>query len=210
MLEELFGNAPTSLKISYLRISVGASDLDAEVFSYNDLPAGQTDVNLQKFNLSKDTVHLIPLLKEILAIRPDLRIMGSPWSAPVWMKSNGSSVGGNLNYFNDIYLDPNPDRRTAEAVDGLITDDPQWSKLLDQPKLQDGVTLDVFATKSWMYKRKYRIGLNASVSNVLDNQDFKVGGFEQLRYDRTDVGRFPPKYSYLFGRNYFAMVTFSF
>lgn len=96
LLEELFGNAPTSLKISYLRISVGASDLDAEVFSYNDLPAGQTDVNLQKFNLSKDTVHLIPLLKEILAIRPDLRIMGSPWSAPVWMKSNGSSVGGNL------------------------------------------------------------------------------------------------------------------
>lgn len=50
-----------------------------------------------------------------------------------------------------------------------------------------------------MIQRKYRVAVNLSVSNVLDNQDFIVGGFEQPRYDRTDVGRFPPKYSYLFG-----------
>jgi len=48
------------------------------------------------------------------------------------------------------------------------------------------------------------------VSNILNNQDFKVGGFEQLRYDRTNVDKFPPKFSYLYGRNYFAMLTFSF
>jgi len=72
------------------------------------------------------------------------------------------------------------------------------------------MTVDAFAGKSWMVKRKYRIAFNLSVSNLLNNQDFKVGGFEQLRYDRMDVGRFPPKYSYLFGRNYFAMLTFSF
>ncbi len=120
------------------------------------------------------------------------------------------SVGANLNYFNDIYLDPNPDRRTAEAVDGLITDDPQWSKLLDQPKLKDGVTLDVFATKSWMYKKKYRIALNASVSNVLDNQELITGGFEQLRFDTQNPDKFPAKYGYMFGRTFFAMLTFSF
>lgn len=96
LLQELFGNDDNSVKISYLRISIGASDLDPEVFSYNDLPAGETDVNLDQFSLSRDTVHLIPVLKEILAIRPDIKIMGSPWSPPVWMKSNGSSVGGNL------------------------------------------------------------------------------------------------------------------
>jgi glucosylceramidase len=96
LLEELFGNDDNSVKISYLRISIGASDLDSEVFSYNDLPADETDINLDQFSLSRDTVHLIPVLKEILAIRPDLKIMGSPWSPPVWMKSNGSSVGGNL------------------------------------------------------------------------------------------------------------------
>jgi glucosylceramidase len=96
LLQELFGNDDNSLKISYLRVSIGASDLDPEVFSYNDLPAGQTDINLERFSLSKDTVHLIPVLKEILSIRPDLSIMGSPWSPPVWMKSNGNSAGGNL------------------------------------------------------------------------------------------------------------------
>jgi glucosylceramidase len=96
LLQELFGSSETSIGVSYLRISIGASDLNAEVFSYDDMPAGQTDVNLTNFNLSKDTVDVIPLLKEILLINPNIKIMGSPWSAPVWMKDNGSSIGGNL------------------------------------------------------------------------------------------------------------------
>ena len=96
LLQELFGSSETAIGISYLRVSIGASDLSAEVFSYNDMPAGQTDVNLTNFNLSKDTVDVIPLLKEILLINPNIRIMGSPWSAPVWMKDNGSSIGGSL------------------------------------------------------------------------------------------------------------------
>jgi len=96
LLQELFGNSVNSNAISYLRISIGASDLNAEVFSYDDMPAGQTDVNLINFNLSKDTVDVIPLLKEILLINPNIKIMGSPWSPPVWMKDNGSSIGGSL------------------------------------------------------------------------------------------------------------------
>jgi glucosylceramidase len=96
LLQELFGNGDNSIKISYLRVSIGASDLSADVFSYNDLPAGQTDVNLNQFSLSKDTVDVIPLLQQILAINPDIKIMGSPWSAPVWMKDNSSSIGGSL------------------------------------------------------------------------------------------------------------------
>lgn len=96
LLQDFFGTAGKGIGVSYLRLSIGASDLDAEVFSYNDLPAGQTDPDMQYFSLSKDTLHLIPVLKEILAINPDIRIMGSPWSPPVWMKTNGSSIGGNL------------------------------------------------------------------------------------------------------------------
>ncbi len=97
LLQELFGKSEKDLGISYLRLSMGASDLDTEVFSYNDLPAGvKTDLDLRYFNLSKDTIYLIPLLKEILAIRPELKLMASPWSPPVWMKSNGKSIGGSL------------------------------------------------------------------------------------------------------------------
>lgn len=96
LLQELFGTHENSISINYLRISIGASDLDASVFSYDDLPEGQTDVNLAQFSLAPDLVHLIPLLKEILSINPAIKIMGSPWSPPVWMKDNNSSVGGSL------------------------------------------------------------------------------------------------------------------
>lgn len=120
------------------------------------------------------------------------------------------SIGASANYFGDIYLDPNPDRRTAEALGNLVTDDPQWHELLDQTKLDDGFTVDVFFMKSWRFKNKYRLGLNLSVSNVLDNTDLVTGGYEQLRYIPTQIDKFPPKLSYMFGRTYFAMVTFSF
>jgi glucosylceramidase len=96
LLEELFGNNSTSISVSYLRISIGASDLSASVFSYDDMPAGQTDPALTNFSLSQDTVDVIPVLKQILAINPALKIMGSPWSPPVWMKDNGASKGGSL------------------------------------------------------------------------------------------------------------------
>lgn len=96
LLRELFSTDNNAIGVSYLRVSIGASDLSAEVFSYDDLPAGQTDPTLANFNLSKDTVNLIPLLKEIVAINPNIKILGSPWSPPVWMKDNTSSVGGSL------------------------------------------------------------------------------------------------------------------
>jgi glucosylceramidase len=102
LLQELFGNSSNAIGISYLRVSIGASDLSASVFSYNDIPAGQTDINLANFNLSKDTIDVIPVLKQILAINPNIKILGSPWSPPVWMKDNGNSMGGSLlpQYYN--------------------------------------------------------------------------------------------------------------
>lgn len=142
------------------------------------------------------------------------RIGGMPQkAASLGLKYNSPKfwfAGFNANWFGDIYLDPNPDRRTSQAVDNLVTSDPQWDGLLDQTKLDDNTSMDVFAGKSWMVNRRYRIALNLTVSNIFDNQEFRVGGFEQLRYDTRQVNKFPPKYSYLFGRNYFAMVTFSF
>ncbi|MCB0791654.1 MAG: TonB-dependent receptor plug domain-containing protein [Flavobacteriales bacterium] len=113
------------------------------------------------------------------------------------------------NYFGHIYLDPNPDRRSAEALDNFVVDDPQWHDLLDQTRLDDGVTLDLFGGKSWMIQRKYRLALTVSISNILDNTDLAVGGYEQLRYERTDVDKFPPKLGYLYGRTYFIMLGLS-
>ena len=96
LLQELFGNSPNSIAINYLRISIGASDLNATPFTYNDLASGQIDPNLTQFSLKPDQSDLIPLLKEILVINPNLKIMATPWSPPVWMKDNGKFVGGSL------------------------------------------------------------------------------------------------------------------
>ena len=62
LLQEIYGTGPNGLGTSYIRISVGASDLDEKLFSYNDLPAGQTDVNTEKFDLGYDKLYLIPVL----------------------------------------------------------------------------------------------------------------------------------------------------
>jgi len=104
LLKELFGSDSNSIGISYIRISIGASDLSSSVFSYDDIPAGQTDLNLDHFTLEPEKADLIPVLKSILQINPSIKILGSPWSAPVWMKSNKNSVGGSLlpEYY-DVY-----------------------------------------------------------------------------------------------------------
>lgn len=104
LLQELFSTNGNSIGISYIRISIGASDLSQRVYSYDDLPDGQTDISLSKFSLGADTTDLIPILKSILQINPGIKILGSPWSAPTWMKDNNSSKGGSLQkqYF-DVY-----------------------------------------------------------------------------------------------------------
>ncbi len=96
LLRELFAYNDNNIGISYLRLSIGASDLNEFVFSYNDLPEGETDPDMEKFDLGPDRDDVIPILKEILAINPDIQIMGSPWSPPTWMKTNNDTRGGSL------------------------------------------------------------------------------------------------------------------
>lgn len=96
LLQELFGTEGSNIGISYLRISIGASDLSNRVFSYSDLLEGETDPEMRRFSLDAERKDLIPILKEILGINPDIKIMGSPWSPPTWMKSNQHSRGGSL------------------------------------------------------------------------------------------------------------------
>lgn len=96
LLQELFGKNDNSISISYLRISIGASDLNSIPFTYDDLPLGQTDVTLSQFSLYPDAKDVVPMLKEIVAINPHIKIIATPWSPPTWMKDNNSFIGGSL------------------------------------------------------------------------------------------------------------------
>lgn len=104
LLQELFGTSETSISISYLRISIGASDLNASPFTYDDIPYSDTDLDLSKFTLEADKTSVIALLKEILAINPKIKILATPWTAPLWMKDKNSFVGGRLKTeYYDVY-----------------------------------------------------------------------------------------------------------
>ncbi|MGB3466404.1 MAG: RICIN domain-containing protein [Cyclobacteriaceae bacterium] len=93
LLNDLF-DPVTGNAISMIRISIGASDLSNSVYTYNEV-AG--DVHMINCSLAgPDQTFLIPVIKEILAINPTIKIIATPWTAPTWMKTNNSWIGGSL------------------------------------------------------------------------------------------------------------------
>jgi glucosylceramidase len=96
LLRELFGPTEQSIGVSCLRLTIGASDLGRKDFSYWGLRRGAKHPDLGRFNLSAGDREVVPVLQEILRINPAIKFIASPWSAPPWMKSNGSYVAGRL------------------------------------------------------------------------------------------------------------------
>ncbi|TFF34049.1 glycoside hydrolase family 30 beta sandwich domain-containing protein [Mucilaginibacter psychrotolerans] len=98
VLNELFGTGAGQIGVSYLRISIGASDLSSSDFTYNQT-AG--DVNMNNFSLAQENTDFLPILKKIIAINPSIKIIATPWTAPTWMKvnttGNNGYTGGGLN-----------------------------------------------------------------------------------------------------------------
>ncbi|MBB4804480.1 O-glycosyl hydrolase [Flavobacterium nitrogenifigens] len=93
LLNDLY-NPTTGLNASVVRISIGASDLSSSSYSYNETSG---DTNMNNFSLNgPDLTYLIPIIKKIQLINPNIKILATPWSAPRWMKTNGSWVGGSL------------------------------------------------------------------------------------------------------------------
>ena len=90
--------SPTNgIGLSLLRQPLGASDFSTiGNYSYDDVPAGQTDPNLTNFSINHDLTYIVPVLKQALQLNPALKIIGTPWSPPGWMKTTGSMIGGNL------------------------------------------------------------------------------------------------------------------
>ena len=117
-----------------------------------------------------------------------------------WVSLNG-------NFFSEYYLAVNPTNHTSEAMGETSPED--RDKLLAQTRLDDAFTLDFYAGKSWVIKG-YTLLLNVSVNNLLNNQNIVLYGYEQLRSDYSDLDRFPNKYSYLYGMNFFTSLTLRF
>jgi glucosylceramidase len=76
---------------SFLRLPMGASDYTASATYYTYCDVRSPD--LSRFSITHDRPYIIPVLKDALGLNPDIRILGSPWSAPAWMKTNGRLTG---------------------------------------------------------------------------------------------------------------------
>jgi hypothetical protein len=116
-----------------------------------------------------------------------------------------------FNYFDKMYLDFGPARRTEIAMQQMDVGlgDPLINEATKQIKLDAGYTVDLSIGKSWKIKNYY-IGLNFNLNNILNNQDLITGGYEQLRFEPTAINKFPPKLYYGYGRTYFLMLSFRF
>ena len=104
VLEMLFTRAGANL--SMVRLHVGSSDYSASIYSYDEVPG---DVEMKHFSIDHDRKEVIPMVREALAVRPDLFVFSSPWSPPGWMKTNGGPFGGwmkseYLEAFCDYYV----------------------------------------------------------------------------------------------------------
>ena len=127
------------------------------------------------------------------------------------------NVGLTYNYFDAMYVEINPLRRTETAVQGVTKGSDMWHKILDQQRLPSQSTLDLYASYSWRLPKKWSVNKNSnflffslSASNLLNNTSIIPFAFEQLRYDVTEFDKFPVRYNYNYGVNYSASVSLRF
>ena len=180
-------------------------------YYYNSRQNAITTLDNDNSILSSDTVY-----------SQNYRVGGTPQEAYSIGFSYRSpkfwSVNLTGNYFDQLWLDINPLRRTYAAVKDVPYKGDLWNQILAQQQLDAQYTIDLFASYSWKlprslgFKKATFMIFNLGISNLSNNKNIRSGGYEQLRFDFADknVNKFPPKYFYSYGANYFASVTVRF
>jgi hypothetical protein len=120
-------------------------------------------------------------------------------------------AGVYANYLAERYVEPNPDRRTAEAVGKYQENETDLAEMITrQEKLPSFFLMNANAGRSWRIKRKYSLAAGLSVNNLLNNRSVLISGYESLRWDQMNINKFPNKYSYMPGISYMLNINCSF
>jgi glucosylceramidase len=118
LMRSLFSADGDGIGLDYLRQPLGGSDFVAELpyYSYEDEQGS--------FSVDRDKKEILPLLREALGVNPGIRVMGTPWSAPAWMKDSGKLEGGSLTKENyEAYADYLVKALKAYEAEGVPVDD---------------------------------------------------------------------------------------
>ena len=78
LMQDLF--TPRGINLSFLRQPMGASDLALTNYTYDDMPAGETDPALQHFSIDHDKAYILPVLRQALTLNPNITVMALPWT----------------------------------------------------------------------------------------------------------------------------------
>lgn len=123
-----------------------------------------------------------------------------------------------FNYYDWMWVSANPARLTANALAPLAQGSAEWNSIIDQQRLPGQFTMDMFAGYSWLMnnqfknitKHKYYMVFSLNVSNLTNNQNFIVHGYEQnsFNFSSTAITRYPTKYTYMYGTNYLLTIAF--
>ncbi|MBK8749358.1 MAG: hypothetical protein IPM04_16530 [Saprospiraceae bacterium] len=194
----------TEVKIGSRLKATGVASLGRYLYANNPL-----------VTISNDNDEIV---KKLTVYQKGYRVEGTPQEAySVGLGYNSPNfwfLNINANYARKSFLDMNPYRRTTDIANPELVEpgSDNWYRLLNQEELDAAFTLDLFGGKSWKIKKTY-INLTIGVNNVLNNQTIITGGYEQARVDynltansgdaKVDIGKFPPKYFYAYGINYF-------
>src|SRR5258708_34989726 len=93
VMQKLF-DPVNGVGLDFLRTPMGAAALARYSYTFDDMPAGQTDPSLAHFSISHDLADVLPLTKQAQQLNPGLKVMASPWTAPPWMKDSGAYSQG--------------------------------------------------------------------------------------------------------------------
>lgn len=139
----------------------------------------------------------------------------------------------NFNYYDKLYISMNPFYRTAAAIQPYLKVIQEGAGTIDDVKhavesiktigeqddVSDYYTLGLSVGKFW-YIKQYMLGFNIEVKNLLNNQNIKTGGYEQMRINKInqdaaaipprEFSRFDSKYFYMLGTTYFLNVYLRF
>jgi len=97
ILDDLFGKE--GLALAFGRMPIASNDYSRDYYSYNET---RDDFEMKHFDIARDRTSLIPYIQAALRINPKLKIWGSPWCPPAWMKVNGHYAGRPDPQYNDL------------------------------------------------------------------------------------------------------------